>query len=380
MNLSDYRVKIDEIDRQMVQLFIERMEISAKISAYKQQNNLPVFDPKREQEKKAELISQCPPKLAGYLDSLYSEIFEVSKAYQKELFPSQSTLKEKVLAAMETTPKKFPAHSLVACQGVEGAFSQQACQKIFSDPDIMYFDSFEGVFAAIDQGLCQYGVLPIENSTAGPVNQIYDLMVKYDFSIVRSTRVKVEHCLLANKGVPLSQIKEIFSHEQAIAQCAGFLKTLPGVTITPCKNTAAAAQYIASSGRRDAAALSSRLCAGLYSLDCLRESVQDQDSNYTKFICISKKMEIYPGADKTSLMMVLPHQPGSLYRVLAQFNALNINLIKIQSRPIPNSDFEFTFYFDLESSVYSPEFLQILCSMENSCLSMRYLGSYSEVL
>ncbi len=244
----------------------------------------------------------------------------------------------------------------------------------------MFFSSFESVFSAIDKGLCRYGVLPLENSTAGSVNKIYDLMMKYDFSIVRSTRLKVDHCLLARRGAHIEGIKEIFSHEQAIAQCGDFLKSLGGVRITPCENTAEAARLVFESGRDDAAALSSRACAEIYSLDCLRESVQDRGSNFTRFICISKKLEIYPGADKTSVMMVLPHKPGSLYMVLSRFFALGINLIKLESRPLPNTDFEFMFYFDLETSVYSDEFTQLFSDIEGMCMSMKYLGSYSETV
>jgi chorismate mutase/prephenate dehydratase len=263
---------------------------------------------------------------------------------------------------------------------VEGAFSQQACEKIFSSPHILYFNSFEGVFSAIDKGLCRYGILPLENSSAGSVNKIYDLMMKYNFSIVRSTRLKVDHCLLVNPGVKLKDIKEILSHDQAFAQCQDFLKTMENVKISSCDNTAAAAKYLYESGRADAAALSSRNCAELYGLDCLQESVQDQGSNYTRFICISKKLEIFPGADITSIMMVLPHKPGSVYKVLARFYALGINLIKLESRPLPNSDFEFMFYFDLDVSVYSDAFKQIFGDLEELCVSMKYLGSYTEAV
>jgi chorismate mutase/prephenate dehydratase len=205
-------------------------------------------------------------------------------------------------------------------------------------------------------------------------------MMKYDFSIVRSTRVKGDHCLLANKGAAIGDIKEIYSHEQALAQCAEYIKSLGNVKVTACENTAEAARLVFESGRRDIAALSSRECADIYGLDCLKESVQDQGSNYTRFICISKELEIYPGADKTSVMMTLPHRPGSLYMALSRFYALGINLIKLESRPIPNRDFEFMFYFDLETSVYSEEFIEIFNDIDSLCLSMKYLGSYSEIV
>ncbi|MBQ3403797.1 MAG: prephenate dehydratase, partial [Oscillospiraceae bacterium] len=269
---------------------------------------------------------------------------------------------------------------MVACQGVEGAYSQLACERIFQACSIMYFSSFEGVFAAVEQGLCRYGILPLENSTAGSVNRIYDLMMKHEFYIVRSSRVKVDHCLLANKGAKKSNIKEIFSHEQAISQCAGFLRGMKDVKVTPCENTAMAAKKVFESGRMDMAALSSRNCAEIYGLECLEQSVQDQGSNFTRFICISKTPEIYPGANRTSLMVVVPNKPGALYKVLSRFNALGINLIKLESRPLPNSDFEFMFYFDLETSVYSDSLGRVFDDLSNVVTSIKYLGTYSELV
>jgi chorismate mutase/prephenate dehydratase len=176
---------------------------------------------------------------------------------------------------------------------VEGAYSQQAAEKLFKAPNLMYFKTFEGVFAAIKQGLCDYGVLPLENSTAGSVNAIYDLMMKYDFSIVRSTRVKIDHCVLANRGAALDGVREIFSHEQALAQCGEFLKTLGNVKVTACENTAEAARLVFESGRKDAAALSSRACAAIYGLDCLR-SPSRTGQHYTRFICISRRLGSIP--------------------------------------------------------------------------------------
>ena len=268
----------------------------------------------------------------------------------------------------------------MACQGVEGAYSQIACEKIFKNPFIMYFKNFDGVFTAIEQGLCQYGILPIENSTAGSVKKVYDLMIQHNFSIVRSFRLKVDHNLLANPTTKLSDIKTVYSHEQALNQCAGYLTKLKGVNVVAVENTAVAAEMVANSGRNDVAALCSRNCAELYGLKCLDASVQDQGNNFTRFICISKNLEVYPGADKTSIMMVLPHRPGSLYRVLARLYTLGINVTKLESRPIPDREFEFMFYFDLETSIYSEEFIQLMCELEDLCEEFKYLGSYTEVV
>jgi chorismate mutase/prephenate dehydratase len=380
MEMTELRKTIDEIDGQMTELLIKRMEVSTQIARYKREHNLPVYDPQRERQKLAEIAKQAGSQLAPATDALFTLIFDLSRSCQHRIMDDDSSLKTNIRQALENTDKQFPTHPLVACQGVEGAYSQLACERIFPACSIMYFNSFESVFSAVDQGLCRYGILPLENSTAGSVNRIYDLMMKYDFSIVRSSRVKVDHCLLANKGTSVEDIHEIFSHEQAIAQCADFLKTLKNVKITPCENTAAAAKMVFESGRSDIAALSSRNCAEIYGLNCLRESVQDHGNNYTRFICISKKLEIYPGANRTSLMLVLPNRRGSLYRALSRFDALGINLLKLESRPLPNSDFEFMFYFDLEISVYSEEFLRIFDDLENAVTSIKYLGTYSEVI
>ncbi len=244
----------------------------------------------------------------------------------------------------------------------------------------MYFSNFDAVFRAIEQGLCRYGVVPVENSTAGSVNSVYDLMMDHHFSIIRSMRLKVDHNLLANNGTKISDIREIYSHEQALSQCSGFLHSLDNVKIIPVENTAVAARIVAESGRNDIAAVASRSCVRYYGLECLKDSIQDKENNYTRFIAISKDLEIYPGADRTSLMAVLPHEAGSLYRLLSRFYALDINLNKLESRPLPGREFEFMFYFDLETPVYSPQLLELLGDLPNAVDSFTYLGSYSEVV
>ncbi len=380
MDIQELRSQIDRIDDQLVQLFTQRMAASADIAACKQAQNLPIFVPAREREKLQAVAEQAGPDMANYTRVLYSMLFELSRSYQSKLGDTLSPLYRHITQAIESTPKLFPQQAMVACQGVEGAYSQIACEKIFKNPFIMYFKNFEGVFQAIEQGLCQYGILPIENSTAGSVKKVYDLMIQHSFSIVRTFRLKVDHNLLANPGADLSTIKEVYSHEQALNQCSEFLAGLKGVKIIPVENTAVAAEMVAKSGRTDVAALSSRSCAELYSLKNLAASVQNKGNNYTRFICISKALEIYPGSDKTSIMMVLNHRPGALYKVLARLYTLGINVTKLESRPLPDRDFEFMFYFDLDTSIYSEEFVQLMCELEDLCEEFKYLGSYSEVI
>lgn len=380
MEISQLRQQIDEIDDELVKLFVKRMGISAQVAEYKRANNLPILVPARERQILMDVAQKAGPDMAGYTRVLYSMIFELSRSYQAKCNTVRPELYHTITQAIDNTPKLFPQAPTAACQGVEGAYSQQACEKIFKNPFIMYFKTFDGVFDAIEKGLCPYGVLPIENSTAGSVKKVYDLMISRNFSIVRTFRLKVDHNLLVKPGTKLSEVKEIYSHEQAINQCSGFLKTLPGVNVVAVENTALASQMVAQSERRDVAALSSRACAELYNLENIASSVQDAGNNRTRFICISKNLEIYPGADKTSIMMVLSHKPGALYKVLARLYTLGINVTKLESRPIPDREFEFMFYFDLETSIYSEEYVQLMCELEDLCEEFKYLGSYSEVV
>ncbi len=379
MELKDYRRQIDKIDSQILSLFEKRMDLSADIAAYKQENSLPVLDIRREKEKLHALEEKCPEEISDYAVSLFSLIMELSRSRQNRILHRESTETLAIEKALRETPQLFPEKAIVACQGVEGAYSGIACEKLFVHPNIFYFSSFDAVFSAIEKGLCRYGVIPVENSTAGSVNAVYDLMLEHDFRIVRSVRVKVDHNLLVRPGTKLEDIREIYSHPQAIAQCSAFLQTMPNVKVLPCENTAIAAKQVAENGE-GAAALSSRACSKLYGLEILKSDVQNSGNNHTRFICISKNLEIYPGADRTSLMMVLPHEPGSLYKTLGRFYALGINLIKLESRPLPERSFEFMFYFDLDTSVYSPRFIQLMGELSNLSEEFEYLGSYSEVV
>ena len=381
MNLQELRVKIDDIDQELIRLFEARMDIASEIAAWKKENNMPVLDAARERDKLADIAENTREDLQTYMQMLYSNIFELSRSYQSDLNRVKSSLRADVEAAIENTPRLFPTSAMIACQGTEGAYSQLACERMFKNPKILYFQSFDSVFSAIESGFCQYGILPIENSTAGSVNKVYDLMQKHNFRIVRSARLKVDHNLLAKPGVQKSQIREIFSHEQAISQCASFLEKLgPNVKITRCENTALAAEAVAKSGRDDVAAIASYSCCELYGLKCLESDIQDRGNNYTRFICISKNIEIYPGANHTSVMMTMPHRPGSLSRALNRFYSLGINITKLESRPIPERDFQFMFYFDLETSVYSSEFGRMIDDLSSISEEFRYLGSYSEVI
>ena len=377
-DINQLREHIDEVDNKIVELFKQRMNIALEVGKYKAENNIPLVNGKREREILAQVAEKAGADLECYSTVLFATLFNISKSYQSQLLTDDTELARKIKNAIDNTPKMFPNKAVVACQGVEGSYGQLACDKLFSLPSIMYFNRFEGVFSAVEKGLCQYGILPIENSTAGSVTKVYDLMKKYKFYIAKSIKLRVNHCLLSKKGVKLSDIKEIYSHEQAISQCGEFLKDIPGVTITICENTAIAAKKVAESDRKDIAAISSKICAELYSLNVLSDVIQDNDNNYTRFICISKDLEIYPGADKISLMLSISHKPGELYNLIAKFATLGLNLTKLESRPVPGKDFEFMFYFDFTASVYSERVIKLLCELEKSLDQFVFIGSYLE--
>ena len=380
MDLQNAREGINRIDDQIVALFKERMAFSKEVAEEKQRKGLPVYNRERERAVLNRVSDLAGKELESYIRVFYETMFDVSRAYQHQLMGSHSDLPQQILRAEQNTERIFPGRAVTACQGVEGAYSQSACDKLFALPNIMYFNSFQGVFQAVEQGLCRFGVLPIENSTAGSVNQVYDLMKKHHFYIARSIKLRVDHNLLAKKGAKLSDIKEIFSHQQAIDQCSDFLKSLKGVKVTACENTAVAAKRVAESGRSDIAAISSRDCAALYGLSVISDTVQNTDNNYTRFICITKNMEIYPGAKKISLMFSVAHKPGALYNVISRFSALGLNMTKLESRPIPGKDFEFMFYFDLNASVYDEHVVKLLGELDDEFDQFTFLGAYSEVV
>ncbi|MBQ7120878.1 MAG: chorismate mutase [Clostridia bacterium] len=377
MDLLELRNRIDIIDDELTKLFEERMKVAAEVGKYKQENNVPVFNREREREVLNNATANVSEDLQSYTKTLYQTIFELSRSYQKRIIYPESKFSKMLAEATTGTPAARPERATVACQGVEGAYSQFACDKMFTYPSIMYFSGFEDVFKAVDSGMCRYGILPVENSTAGSVNKVYDLMNKYKFYITHSLKLFIGHTLLAPEGVELSDIKEVFSHEQALNQCSEYLAKL-GVKVTVCENTAVAAKKVANSGRRDCAAIGSKDCAELYGLHVLKSGIQNTDNNYTRFICISKKLEVYPGANKTSIMMTIPHKPGSLYNIISSFAALGLNMTKLESRPLPGTNFEFMFYFDIDASVYSENLRILLNELEHDAEQFSYLGSYTE--
>lgn len=377
-DVNEIRKAIDLADDVIKDAFVKRMEICKEIAEAKKNSASPVSDPARENAVLFRLTEGLPENYAKYLKELYSVIFSVSKAYQSEIIGRTSSTVEEINRLIKNGLKNAPARAAVACQGVNGAYGGAAAKKIFPICDVTYFKNFDGVFSAVERGLCEYGVLPIENSTAGSVTEVYDLMKKHDFHIVRAAKVKIEHCLASVNGAEFKDIKRIVSHPQALRQSEKLLKSRDFV-VEEETNTAVAAMRVAEEKDKTLAVICSTDCAEAYGLKILQRNVQDEASNYTRFICIGKRLEIFKGSDKISVMTTLPHKPGGLAGVLNGFAAQGLNLTKIESRPVPNTDFEFMFYFDFEGEITDKVVTDAIASLENNSDKFVFLGAYKEL-
>lgn len=374
------RNEIDEINTAMTELFVRRIKASEKMASVKREKSLPVHDPKRERDILAEVAKTVGPGLENEARLFFTTLMSISRGIQRSELSGECALAKSLANSIASTPPSFPSSASVACSGAEGSYAQQAACRLISFPNILYFKSFDDVFSAVEKGMCDYGILPIENSAAGSVTAVYDLMARHNFKIVRSLKLRVRHVLLAPRGTKIEDLKEITSHPHALAQCSEFLKLHPEIRIAPATNTASAAEELAASKRAGTAVIASRECADLYGLDIIREDIADTSSNYTRFICISKRQEIYPDSERISLMMSLNHRPGALTDVLVKFAAAGVNLTKLESRPVPGSDFEFRFIFDLEARADEPRIVKLLCALASDpgIEHFTFMGAYAE--
>lgn len=382
LDLNKIRSGIDEIDDRLLKLFMERMALCDEVAKHKKQTSKAVRDNSREKAIVERLTSGLSDLDTSSVSLLYSTIFEISRARQNAFLAKQnlsaSSLANNIKAASEAETV-FPESPVVACQGVEGAYSQIACDTLFKDASKMYFENFESVFKSVESGLCKYGVLPFENSIHGSVTEVYDLFSKTNVNVVRSVKLPIHHALLAKKGVSLGEITEIYSHKQAIGQCSEFLAANKKIKVNICENTAVAARMVANSERRDIAAISSPNCAELYGLDTLKKDLQNSNVNYTMFYCISKDLEIYKGASKAAFMFNIPNQAGALFSVLARFATIGVNLTKIESRPICGKDFEFMFYAEADTNGLDEKLIELFTEFESSLDFFKFIGFYQEI-
>ena len=378
-NLENARRKIDAIDEELIKLFLKRLAVSREVALAKKDAKGAVTDPMREREILAKVSEAAGAENENAARMFFTNLFSISKACQRSILKGPSSLLAEIdKASSQTQP--FPSRAFVGCCGTEGSYAQQAVSLMVKVPTIVYFSEFEKVFEAVEKGFCPYGVLPVENSAAGSVSAVYDLMQKHRFHIVKALKLKVDHALLAPQGVQMVDVREVISHPHAFSQCRIFLKEHSSFKISPASNTAVAAKELAMSSRRDAAVIASRACAELYGLEILADRVQDAAYNYTRFICISKDLEIRPDANRISVMMSLPHRPGALSAIISKFAAIDVNLTKLESRPVPGMDFEFNFVFDFESSVSNPSVRELLSelSQDPEIERFEFFGSYNE--
>ena len=379
MSATDAKMKIDAIDDEIAALYVKRMELASEIAKDNARDVAATDGTLVEKATVSRVTKAMPENMKLYAKQLFDTIYNTSRAYGAESAGLPSLIRASIDAALSKGEETFPVSATVACQGVAGAYAQIAADKMFPIADILYFKDWDAVFGAVERGLCDFGVLPIENSSVGSVNAVYDLMRKHSFHIARAIRLRVQHFLLAKAGAAAEDIKEIYSHKQAIDQCSDFLKTLGDVKINVVENTAVAARMVKEAADNRLACIASESCAGIYGLKVLKQNIQDNDINYTRFIAIAKDMHIYEDSDKISIMVNLPNETGSLNRILNKFSTLGLNLTKLESRPMGNTDFEFAFYFDFEGRVDRPEVKNLLSELENECVKFVFLGTYKQL-
>ena len=378
-SLKDIRASIDALDSRIAALLAERMELADAVAEAKRASGGPVNDPVREREILTRLSSEVGPRCGRDVRTVYSALFGVSKARQRQQLMGGSPLDGEIDAAVARGAPDLGLAMVASC-GAEGSYAQQAASRIFEVPTILYFNSFEKVFEAVESGVCPYGVLPVENSSAGSVAAVYDLMQKHRFHIVRALKLRIRHVLLGNPGASVDHLAEVSSHSHALSQCGEFLKSHPSLRAVPETNTAVAARELAASGRTDRAVIASRACAELYGLRVLADDVSDATDNYTRFICIARELSVSERANKLGVMLSLPHRPGSLCEVISKFAAIGVSLTKLESRPVAGSPFEFRFVFEFEASVKSPDVRALLSelSTDPEIDHFAFLGAYEE--
>ncbi len=376
MSLKEIRNEIDEIDEQIVNLFTKRMECSRKVAEHKMENGLPIFNLEREN-----LILDSVYNQAGkYGDSakiLYSAIMELSRALQHDMLGSGENLRNEILNSYSEIPFNSP-NIKVACFGVPGTYAHKATQKIFPNSNPQFCTHFRDVFSAIQNNEAEFGVIPIENSSAGSVTDVYDLMLQYRFYIAAEADIAVNHCLAAKIGTSMSDVKRVYSHQQAIAQCSDFINSHSLIAETYV-STAAAAKMLSEQGGSDSAVICSEDAAEKYGLNIILRGFQNNPNNCTRFIVISKRMFISENADKISLCFSLPHVTGSLYSALCRFAVHGLNLTKIESRPMFGKSFEYLFYLDFTGNIKDKSVLNLLCALSDELAEFSFLGNYKEV-
>lgn len=374
--LEDARRRIDELDDRLLELFLERMHTSEEIGYIKLTSRLPLFQPGREDAVLKRMAASCPPQYSGYVTAFFHNLMEQSKRSQREIL--RPCEKDSPFDLAIRMPVQETQHPRVMAQGVLGAYSGSAAMQLYPEGNLAFVPEWGQVFSAIQDGTADYGVLPVENSSSGSVFEVFDLMLKYKFYIVKALGYHVRHYLLGVRGAKLSDIREVYTNPYAFPQCTTFLESYPRMHRNPYANTALAAEYVAKTGDMTKAAIASRENAHLYGLDILAENIQDCDTNCTRFVSVAKNAEFSTDANKISLVFTVPHVTGSLCRTLAHFANAGLNLTKIESRPNPSHAFEYYFYVDFTGAVRSEGTRALLGSFSRELPNFYFFGNYYE--
>lgn len=375
MDLLELRNEIDKLDDELIPLLLKRMDISRQVAEYKVQNGIPVLNEQRELEILEDVASKCGEQ-GEVIKTVFSAIMDASRALQHKIIGGGVELRN--LISNAKCEKNLTANGEpIACQGVQGAYSGEAAKALFPDSPIDFHKQFEDVFEAVNQNKARFGIIPVENSTAGSVHESYDLIMKYKFFIVGAYDLRVDHCLCAKPGVKFEDIENVYSHTQALSQCNIFLKNFDFTGIT-FSNTATAAKFVSESEKNNIAAICSESAAKKYGLKIIRKGIQNVTNNTTRFIVISKELVIDEDAEKISLIFSAPHRTGSLYRVLGRFSMTGLNLTKLESRPVANGRFDYYFYVDILGSVRDEQTLDLLCALSDELPEFSFLGNYYE--
>ncbi len=374
MDLAKLRQEIDEIDRQIIDLFEKRIQVSENVARYKIETGKAVYDPVRENAKieAAKDMASTAFNQKG-LEALFKQMMTISRIRQYELIA-------------EKAPEAFPFSCVpqldfegchIVFQGVAGAYGHQATLGYFGEEaDIDHVVSFEEVMQAVSCGRADFGVLPVENSSTGIITDVYDLMSRYDICIVGEYEVRVDHALLGLKGAGINGIRTVYSHPQGLMQCSRFLRTHPDWEQISLLNTAVSARKVQEEGRPDQAAIASTLAADYYGLDVLKSGISDNDSNATRFIIIHNHKVYEESADRISITFELAHETGSLFHVLGFIIYNNLNMTKIESRPIQGEKWRYRFFIDIDGSLSDMAVRSALREVEKETSAFHILGNY----
>lgn len=374
-DLQELRKQIDQIDQEMVRLFEARMDVCRQVAEYKIANGKKVLDRSRELEKLDTLGGMAHNDFNRHgIRELFQQIMAMSRKLQYQLLEKEGVSGSLPFTRIDHIDRK---HYRVVYQGVEGAYQHQAALEYFGkDVNVFHMDTWKGCMEAIKEGMADYAVLPIENSSAGEVNDIYDLLGEYENYIVGEQIIKIQHALLGVPGTKLEDIRTVFSHPQALMQCAGYLNRHPQWKQISLSNTAVAAEKAAQDGDKSQAAIAGEITAKLYGLEILEMPVNDCRFNSTRFIIVTNRKMYEKDARKVSICFELPHVSGSLYNILSHIIYNDLNMCKIESRPIPERNWEYHFFVDFEGNLDDGAVKNAIRGIAEEAVNFKILGNY----